>query len=122
MTGQLSRRYSFVFLVLSLVRLAVHNLGLHGAYYADDFKLVFPDPSDKIYYFFSHANPSSSFYRPVEWMFVADFKLTRSHAVSWLSSGYMLISHSNAMAIVGNDIATSGRGHSLWVYFTLVIL
>lgn len=147
------RKRAYVLLVLTLIGLGVYWVGLRGAYYADDFKLVFSDPSSKIFYFFSHANPNSSFYRPIEWMivasiqsfagmntlpihllillchvvlsllvYVAAFKLTKSQTAASLSSGYMLLSQANAMAVLGNDMLSQVAGTlfgfiSLWYFY-----
>ncbi|HUI29183.1 MAG TPA: hypothetical protein VLX91_03120 [Candidatus Acidoferrales bacterium] len=144
-------------MALSAVGFASYWVGLHGAYYADDFKLVFPNPSSKIFYFFSHPNPNSSFYRPLEWMvvsivqwlagmntfpihliilichialsylvFIAAFRLTESQPVAWLSSGYMLLSQANAMAVLGNDMLSQVCGTlfgfiSIWYFYRVCI-
>jgi len=72
--------------------------GLTGPYYADDFKFLFSEPSEKFFYFFLHPNPNGAFYRPLDSMVLAVIQswagsntlpihilaLTLHAALSWL--------------------------------------
>lgn len=61
----------FIFSFLFLFGIAAYSVGLSGLRYGDDFKFVFDNPFEKIFYFFFAENPNLAFYRPIESMFLA---------------------------------------------------
>lgn len=68
----LNRKNILIVLGLCLaIGCAIYGSGLNGAYYADDFKYVFDQPSTKTFHFFLHSNPNAAFYRPIESMLLA---------------------------------------------------
>ena len=62
-----NRNNILIVLVISLAAgCTVYWTGLNGAYYSDDFKYVFDQPSTKAFHFFLNHNPNAAFYRPIE--------------------------------------------------------
>lgn len=52
-------------IVCLAVGLAAYAPGLRTGYFSDDFAYVFPDPSNRITYYFTHPNPYHDYFRPI---------------------------------------------------------
>ena len=70
-TNRISRKMlASYFAVLFLIGFAIYFGGIRIKYYADDFLFYFDPPPVSLFHYILHANPSHSFYRPLDSTFL----------------------------------------------------